>query len=129
MIRLTIGEPTSAAWKKWRADCKQQTQADIDTYRPGDSVLVKDQLYKREKMFFIGADGPFNAKCAFCETSISNHYGDVEHYRPKGGVQNQRRQWVRVRIKSRTIKHPGYFWLAYDWQNLMPACSGTAGVF
>jgi hypothetical protein len=20
------------------------------------------------------------------------------------------------------IKHPGYFWLAYDWKNLMPSC-------
>ena len=34
---------------------------------------------------------------------------DVDHYRPKG----------RVRAE---LDHPGYYWLAYDWSNLLPAC-------
>jgi hypothetical protein len=123
MIKLAISEPKSAAWKKWRADCKRRTNSDIRSYRPGKSVKITE-LYKREKTFFTDSSGPFKAKCAFCETSISNHYGDVDHYRPKGGVQDRNRKWVRIRVGTKTIRHPGYFWLAYDWENLIPSCSG-----
>lgn len=51
----------------------------------------------------------FHRKCAYCETSISNQSWDVEHYRPKGRVAERR-------------DHPGYYWLAYTWSNLYPAC-------
>jgi hypothetical protein len=38
----------------------------------------------------------------------------VEHFRPKAKVTNE---------KDRTIEdHPGYHWLAYDWQNLLISC-------
>jgi len=33
---------------------------------------------------------------------------DVEHFRPKGPVVKE--------------SHPGYWWLAYDWDNLLIAC-------
>jgi len=53
-------------------------------------------------------------KCAFCESNIiSVAYGDIEHFRPKGGIKQN--------TKSRMI-NPGYYWLAYDWNNLMFAC-------
>lgn len=52
------------------------------------------------------------SKCGFCEAIFdANVAGDVEHYRPKGAV------------KTATGKiHPGYYWLAYDWENLSYAC-------
>ncbi|MEF9674035.1 hypothetical protein QNM99_25505 [Pseudomonas sp. PCH446] len=34
---------------------------------------------------------------------------DVEHYRPKGAV-------------SEDASHPGYWWVAMDWDNLLPSC-------
>jgi uncharacterized protein (TIGR02646 family) len=53
----------------------------------------------------------FHKKCAYCEVSISNRMGwNVDHYRPKG------------RIAERSTDHPGYYWLAYRWSNLYPAC-------
>ena len=54
-----------------------------------------------------------HGKCCFCETRIREE-GDVEHFRPKGGL----RQEARARLEK-----PGYYWLAYDWNNLLLACS------
>ena len=52
-------------------------------------------------------------KCCFCEAKIGHiSYGDVEHYRPKGG-------WVQ---NDEPINVPGYYWLAYDWDNLLLSC-------
>jgi uncharacterized protein (TIGR02646 family) len=55
-----------------------------------------------------------NTKCAFCE-SIFAHvgYGDVEHFRPKAGHKQR---------EADTLKRPGYYWLAYAWDNLFYSC-------
>lgn len=53
----------------------------------------------------------FHGKCAYCESRITAIYnGDIEHFRPKGKIQNA----IRPR--------PGYFWLASEWENLLFAC-------
>jgi uncharacterized protein (TIGR02646 family) len=53
-------------------------------------------------------------KCCFCEAKISHiSHGDVEHFRPKAGYQ--------VDETSPLIK-PGYYWLAYNFDNLFLAC-------
>jgi uncharacterized protein (TIGR02646 family) len=50
-----------------------------------------------------------NNKCCFCE-AIAIQSADVEHFRPKGKV-------------SDAPQHPGYYWLAYEWTNLLGCCS------
>lgn len=50
----------------------------------------------------------FHGKCAYCERSIEKGTREVEHYRPKGGVGDP--------------AHPGYWWLAFNWTNLLPTC-------
>jgi uncharacterized protein (TIGR02646 family) len=53
-------------------------------------------------------------KCAFCESKIAHiAYGDVEHFRPKAGVVQQ---------DGDTLERPGYYWLAYEWTNLLFCC-------
>jgi hypothetical protein len=53
-------------------------------------------------------------KCAFCESQVRHTaHGDVEHYRPKRGVRQN---------DADPLEQPGYFWLAYAWQNLFFAC-------
>lgn len=48
-------------------------------------------------------------KCAYCESDYGAVYdGAVEHYRPKG--------------KMHPDPHPGYWWLAATWTNLLPSC-------
>jgi len=52
----------------------------------------------------------FNGKCAYCESAyIAVDALDVEHFRPKAGVDE-------------APNHPGYWWLAADWTNLLPSC-------
>jgi uncharacterized protein (TIGR02646 family) len=54
-----------------------------------------------------------DGKCCFCEAKIAHiSYGDVEHYRPKAG-------WIQ---KDEKLNRPGYYWLAYDWDNLFLSC-------
>jgi len=56
----------------------------------------------------------FKGKCAYCEIFTSAGFdGDVEHYRPKGGVTD---------ADLARIEHPGYWWLAMVWTNLVLSC-------
>lgn len=50
----------------------------------------------------------FHRKCAYCE-AIDNSM-EIEHFRPKARVDEEPR-------------HHGYYWLAYTWANLLPACA------
>jgi uncharacterized protein (TIGR02646 family) len=52
----------------------------------------------------------FHGKCAYCETFYAaNGPVDVEHFRPKGAI-------------AEAPLHPGYWWLAMKWDNLLPSC-------
>lgn len=52
----------------------------------------------------------FGGKCAYCESRYAAMQPmDVEHFRPKGCVAGE--------------KHPGYWWLALAWENLLPSCT------
>lgn len=54
-----------------------------------------------------------HGKCCFCERGRdSNRESDVEHFRPKLANKNQP-----------APNHNGYWWLAYDWDNLFFVCS------
>ncbi len=50
-------------------------------------------------------------KCCFCERLVGND-GDVEHFRPKSAYS-----------QNKKLEKPGYYWLAYDWDNLYLCCS------
>jgi hypothetical protein len=52
----------------------------------------------------------FHGKCGYCESRFTpSSFGDVEHYRPKGRVSEDK-------------NHKGYYWLAYNPTNYLPAC-------
>lgn len=52
----------------------------------------------------------FHGKCAYCESLYASQAPvDVEHYRPKGRIEG-------------AADHPGYWWLAAEWTNLLPSC-------
>ncbi len=53
------------------------------------------------------------SKCCYCEAAFTHiAHGDVEHFRPKAG-------WVQ---ENEPLNKPGYYWLAYDWDNLLFSC-------
>jgi len=75
---------------------------EIDTSIYGHP-LIKDKLKLSQ-----------HGKCAFCEGNITNlAYGDVEHFRPK-------KYWKQNEKLGE--EGPGYYWLAYDYNNLLLAC-------
>ena len=55
-------------------------------------------------------------KCCYCESAVvSPSQGQIEHFRPKHSAR-QTRQQPKIR--------PGYYWLAYCWENLLVICGG-----
>ena len=54
-----------------------------------------------------------HGKCCYCEQNQKGQYGDVEHFRPKTAYKIRRRQ---------ALTYPGYYWLCYEWTNLLFAC-------
>ena len=54
-----------------------------------------------------------HGKCCFCERKTGKD-GDVEHFRPKAGCRQ---------TPKGSLLRPGYYWLAYDWDNLLLSCS------
>jgi len=57
----------------------------------------------------------YNNKCAYCETSVSAGADlRIDHFRPKLKV---------VSVNN----HNGYYWLTYEWSNLLLACEACNG--
>jgi hypothetical protein len=53
-------------------------------------------------------------KCCYCEGIFHGHAaGDVDHFRPKGYCQQGPKS---------SRYYPGYYWLAYQWDNLLFSC-------
>ena len=87
----------------------QETQEAIQHYQNGNTKAFEFKMYNDTKV----KDALKNvfSKCAYCESSYGAVYdGDVEHFRPKG------------KVNEKDPQTPGYFWLANDWDNLFLAC-------
>ena len=98
-----LTEPTGrgakelAALRDWRANPATAAQGFAFAAYKDDSVKA-------------ALEALFHGKCAYCETYYSAQAPvDVEHFRPKGAVED-------------APDHPGYWWLAMAWDNLLPAC-------
>lgn len=55
-----------------------------------------------------------HCKCAYCERHLNGDFGAIEHFRPQGGY---------IDTQTGVLRKPGYWWLAYDWDNLLLSCS------
>lgn len=124
MIKIRFDEPDSLDWNEWREDCKNKTLELIKSVKNGNPVKISD-LYKdaRAKIVYKSIEGPFKGRCAYCETNVIDYQpGDMDHFRPKSGVRDGDNRKVQIEHDSGKIDHPGYYWLAYDWENLLLAC-------
>lgn len=64
-------------------------------------------LWVKEKEFLHKSQ---YGKCCYCERRRDqSRESDVEHFRPKSQVEG-------------IPEHKGYWWLAYEWENLLIAC-------
>lgn len=102
-------------WEKWRSDPRKDEFKKIFDRTRITKIWgeLKDWLLKNV----------FHNKCAYCETPVGRSIFHAEHYRPKKGVTTEK---GRVKIRDaggQECDHPGYFWLAFHWQNLLPSCA------
>lgn len=83
--------------------------------------LIKRSLTEKNKHDFkskVYRDGTLKElenlyyhKCGYCETdTTAGAPMQVEHYRPKAKV-------------SEVASHEGYYWVAYEWSNLLLSCA------
>ncbi|SOD79915.1 HNH endonuclease [Spirosoma fluviale] len=88
---------------------------------PGCEEKRLDALRNKNKDAFKGPYGDkevkdaleviYLKKCAYCESDGKEAAPfQVDHYRPKKGVKDD-------------PAHPGYYWLAYEWSNLILSCA------
>lgn len=125
MVHIEFREPNTASWKKWREVCRTEQKRHNNAVTSGMPSKVKPEIYKGQKIqVYMNSEGPFGGKCAYCEQKIyANQFGDIEHFRPHAEVKDEANKPLMVKIGGRLKKHPGYYWLAYAWDNLLPSCT------
>ena len=120
MIKIDFVPPDNSQWTRWCQDAASEHTLLLQLYAASQPVSIRDSLYKRRAKDFFDDSW---AKCAYCEAlMILDQTGDIEHFRPKGAVTDENDDVVMISDDLGTHPHPGYFWLAYDWKNLLPSC-------
>jgi uncharacterized protein (TIGR02646 family) len=105
---------TTKGAEQTRKDCTAYDDSPAD-YRSGEKTFnINRNIYRSESVWKSLSRAQYN-KCCYCESKfLATSYGPVEHYRPKGAVQQ---------APGQKKEHPGYYWLAYDWNNLLFICT------
>ena len=126
MIKIDFQEPTSEEWQEWRQECAAARDELVECVEKGQKPKVTG-LYKDPRMQSIYKSGkaPFYGKCVYCESDVLvNQPGDIEHWRPKNRVTDETGRAIEIEVEDgTTVPHPGYYWLAYEWRNLLFACA------
>jgi hypothetical protein len=126
---LELSSDAMNEYAYWALKAEACTKAAIQRWEAAYPNPVKDlldaEIWTEHKVWL--SKYVFYHKCAYCEKSIRDQKYDMEHFRPKGSVRARSAdgEWKKAVIQDpegKETKHPGYFWLAYDVDNLMPAC-------
>ena len=93
--------------------CREYDRSPED-YRSGrQTITFNHKIYGHESVKRVLAEAQ-HGKCCYCERKFgATSYGAVEHFRPKGAVRQNKGSVKLV---------PGYYWLAFDWNNLLVSC-------
>jgi uncharacterized protein (TIGR02646 family) len=97
---------TAALCRQFRSDpAKYRSESRAFAF---DSNIYGHETVKSELKFMQ------HSKCCFCEAFLTHiSSGDVEHFRPKAGFRQR---------DEDGLERPGYYWLAYAWDNLLFCC-------
>jgi hypothetical protein len=104
-VKAALGKPFPRFANKTELERAREYYAAV----PPPKKAFKFERYGEFDVRFA-LDQLFHEKCAYCESvyrAVDSR--DVEHFRPKGGV-------------AESPAHPGYWWLAASWTNLLPSC-------
>jgi hypothetical protein len=115
-------------WTKWEKRATDATQKAIAAWEAGEKIKFDESVWSDLKKWL--KENVYHNKCAYCEAPIIRNPGHAEHFRPKGSVtyrmEGSKKQFTRAKTRDaegNEIEHPGYFWLAYNWRNLLPSCN------
>ena len=97
--------------KRSDTHCRSYTENEA-AYRSGEKTFPFDSRIYAHETVKAALVAMQRGKCAYCERIIGLG-GDVEHFRPKGNV---------CQAAGGAAQTPGYYWLAYEWSNLLYAC-------
>lgn len=108
MIQIT----KPAAPKKLLTDGKKETEHNKQLYEKNGVIDfdIKKSIYGHQTVKNALTKAQYQ-KCCFCERKTE--IGDIEHLRPKSAYQQK---------EGESLSKPGYYWLAYEWENLFFCC-------
>lgn len=131
--RIDLTPLASRSWNLWLAACRRATTALSEAAERGETLVI-DKVYRRlsiRKAFFFNEGPPFYRKCVYCERRLVLLDGVLDHFRPKLGITSNEDEPIldmddegqpSLDEAGFPKHHPGYYWLAYDWRNLLPCC-------
>ena len=117
MIAIAKVEPP----ERWRNSAAVETErllsaydADPQAFRDGEeSFTFSLRVLADAEMRAILARVHYG-KCCYCETPLRGaSYAHLEHWRPKSSSRQ---------VRGGGTTRPGYYWLAYNWDNLLWSC-------
>lgn len=104
-----IEESLNAAWRQSAADALATLNTKV--------TLAEKKEYLRTtaasgiwRSFYNNLPSGLTRKCWYCEAEEIRSDMPVDHFRPKGKVEE-------------SDLHEGYWWLAFDWENYRCACT------
>jgi|SRR5271166_727344 len=130
-----LREPLKTEWDALMVKAQQATDRVIQAWEewrslgsPGEfAYKLEEDVWGALKKWLV--TNVFHDKCAYCETRLVRDVYHADHYRPKGRVsvrvkgQKKLRRCIARDEEGKEFDHPGYFWLAYHWANLLPCCN------
>jgi len=97
-----------------RLEHAREFAADTAAFIDGSKAFLFDRsIYAHEDVKSALIEDQ-HEKCAFCEAKpLPVSDGDIEHFRPKAAVRQ---------APTEALERPAYYWLAYEWTNLLFSC-------
>ena len=121
MIRIQRTHPGPAKLLK---NGGRQTERDCASFDANPSEYLNGDKRFRRKSYYswkVVKDALMRmhrGKCCYCEKRLEPADLHVEHFRPIGAF---------CQTATGSYEYPGYYWLAYSWDNLLLACPTCNG--
>lgn len=122
-VEFDPGDLTDAQarwWERWTGRAQRALDKLKAQHAAGEEVEFNSQIWGDLKEWL--SENFFGERCAYCEGKAPGQAAARgEHWRPKGAVTERRDDRI-ARAQQDGNDHPGYWWLAYEWTNLLPSC-------
>lgn len=112
----TLTGTQALEWSKLERKLTRATVAVVKNFRLDNPSVYTNKGLNSDLNKWL-AKNVFAGKCAYCETKLEK-IPDLEHYRPKHSPVPA----TTTDHLNQQIPHPGYFWLAFNRENLLPSC-------